>query len=73
MQLALRFITFYSLWDILDYSHTTPLLLKLVVRKKLQSEKFATHFFSFDEFIDSYDAFSRASETKALKVVLTNK
>jgi alcohol dehydrogenase len=54
-------------------TNTTPLLLKLVMSKKLQAEKFATHFFSFDEFIDAYDTFSRAAETKALKVVLTNK
>ena len=54
-------------------TNTTPLLLKLVVSKKLQAEKFATHFFSFDEFIDAYDTFSRAAETKALKVILNNK
>jgi alcohol dehydrogenase len=54
-------------------TNTTPLLLKLVMSKKIQAEKFATHFFSFDEFIDAYDTFSRAAETKALKVVLTNK
>jgi alcohol dehydrogenase len=54
-------------------TNTTPLLLKLVMSKKIQAEKFATHFFSFDEFIDAYDTFSRAAETKALKVVITNK
>ena len=54
-------------------TNTTPLLLKLVKSKKIQAEKFATHFFSFDEFIDAYDTFSRAAETKALKVVITNK
>jgi alcohol dehydrogenase len=54
-------------------TNTTPLLLKLVMSKKIQAEKFATHFFSFDEFIEAYDTFSRAAETKALKVVLTNK
>ena len=54
-------------------TNTTPLLLKLVASKKIKAEKFATHFFKFDEFIDTYDTFSRAAETKALKVVLTNK
>jgi len=54
-------------------TNTTPLLLKLVMSKKIQAEKFATHFFSFDQFIDAYDTFGRAAETKALKVVLTNK
>jgi alcohol dehydrogenase len=54
-------------------TNTTPLLLKLVMSKKIQAEKFATHFFSFDEFIAAYDTFSRAAETKALKVVISNK
>jgi alcohol dehydrogenase len=54
-------------------TNTTPLLLKLVMSKKIQAEKFATHFFSFDKFIDAYDTFSRAAETKALKVVITSK
>jgi alcohol dehydrogenase len=53
-------------------TNTTPLLLKLVVGKKLNAEKFATHFFKFDQFIEAYDTFGRAAETKALKVVLTN-
>jgi alcohol dehydrogenase len=54
-------------------TNTTPLLLKLVMSKKIQAEKFTTHFFSFDEFIDAYDTFSRAAETKTLKVVITSK
>jgi alcohol dehydrogenase len=54
-------------------TNTTPLLLKLVTSKKIKAEKFATHFFSFDEFLDAYDTFSRAAETKALKVVISNK
>jgi alcohol dehydrogenase len=54
-------------------TNTTPLLLKLVMSKKIQAEKFATHFFGFDEFIAAYDTFSRAAETKALKVVISNK
>jgi alcohol dehydrogenase len=54
-------------------TNTTPLLLKLVMSKKLQAEKFATHFFNFEEFMAAYDTFSRAAETKALKVVISNK
>lgn len=54
-------------------TNTTPLLLKLVSSKKLDAAKFATHFFTFDQFIDAYDTFSRAAETKALKVVITHK
>ncbi len=54
-------------------TNTTPLLLKLVESKKIDAAKFATHFFTFDQFIDAYDTFSRAAETKALKVVITQK
>lgn len=54
-------------------TNTTPLLLKLVVGKKIKAEKLATHFFTFDQFIEAYDTFGRAAETKALKVVLTSK
>ena len=54
-------------------TNTTPLLLKLVESKKIDAAKFATHFFTFDQFIDAYDTFSRAAETKALKVVITHK
>jgi len=30
-----------------------------------------THHFTFDQFLEAYDAFGRASETKALKVLIT--
>ena len=52
-------------------ANTTPMLLKLVAQKKVPAEKFATHHFSFDQFIEAYDTFARAAETKALKVVIT--
>jgi alcohol dehydrogenase len=52
-------------------ANTTPMLLKLVAQKKVLAEKFATHHFSFDQFIEAYDTFARAAETKALKVVIT--
>jgi alcohol dehydrogenase len=45
----------------------------LVTGKKIKAEKFATHFFTFDQFIEAYDTFGRAAETKALKVVITSK
>jgi alcohol dehydrogenase len=54
-------------------TNTSPLLLNLVVSKKIAAEKFATHFFTFDQFIDAYDTFGRAAETKALKVIITHK
>ena len=49
---------------------TTPMLLKLVAQHKLAAEKFATHHFGLDQMLEAYDAFGRAAETKALKVVL---
>lgn len=52
-------------------ANTTPMLLRLVAQKKLPAEKFATHHFSFEQFMDAYDTFSRAAETQALKVVIT--
>ncbi|MGO8683518.1 MAG: zinc-dependent alcohol dehydrogenase family protein [Thermoleophilia bacterium] len=51
-------------------ANTTPMLLKLVAQKKIPAEKLVTHHFSFDQILDAYDTFSRAAETKALKVVI---
>ncbi|MDQ0825173.1 alcohol dehydrogenase [Arthrobacter sp. B2I5] len=51
-------------------TNTTPMLLKLVAQGKIRAENFATHHFGFDQFLDAYDTFSRAAETKALKVIL---
>lgn len=50
---------------------TTPMLLKLVAQHKLAAENFVTHRFTFDQMLDAYDTFSRAAETKALKVVIS--
>lgn len=46
------------------------MLLKLVAQNKTPARKFAIHHFTFEQFIDAYDTFSRAAETKALKVVI---
>ncbi|KFF59949.1 alcohol dehydrogenase [Cryobacterium sp. MLB-32] len=51
-------------------ANTTKMLLKLVAKGKLPAEKLATHHFTFDQFLDAYDTFGRAAETKALKVVI---
>jgi alcohol dehydrogenase len=42
-----------------------------MVTRQLDAARFATHHFTFDEFIKAYDVFSNAAETGALKVVLT--
>jgi alcohol dehydrogenase len=52
-------------------TNTTPMLLKLVAQLKIPADSFATHHFTFDEFMEAYDTFARAAETKALKVVIT--
>lgn len=51
-------------------TNTTPMLLKLVAQRKIPAAKFATHTFTFDQVLDAYDTFSRAAETKALKVII---
>ena len=50
---------------------TTPMLLKLVAQGRLLPERFVSHRFTFDTIMDAYDTFSRAAETKALKVVIS--
>ena len=50
---------------------TTSMLLKLVAQHKLAAENFATHRFTFDQMLEAYDTFSRAAESKALKVVIS--
>ena len=52
-------------------TYSTPTLSRLMETGQLKAARFATHLFSFDEFIKAYDVFSNAAETGALKVVLT--
>jgi len=52
-------------------TNTTAMLLKLVAQKKIPADKLATHRFRFDQILEAYDTFSRAAETKALKVVIS--
>ncbi len=51
-------------------TNSTAMLLKLVAEGKLNVDKFVTHHFKLHDMIAAYDTFSRASETKALKVIL---
>lgn len=50
---------------------TTPMLLKLVAQGKLTPEQFVTHRFRLEEFMDAYDTFGRAAETKAMKMAIS--
>jgi alcohol dehydrogenase len=50
---------------------TTGMLLKLVAQGRLSPEKFVTHRFKLDQMMEAYDTFSRAAETKAMKVAIS--
>ena len=52
-------------------TYSTPTLLKLMTSHGVDAGRFVTHHFALDDFIHAYDAFGRAGETGALKVVLT--
>jgi len=55
----------------LVHTVTTPTLLSMVASGGLDAARFVTHQFALDEIEQAYDVFSRASETDALKVLLT--
>ena len=50
---------------------TTPMLLKLVAQGKLSSGRFVTHRFKLDQMMEAYDTFSKAAQTKAVKVAIS--
>jgi alcohol dehydrogenase len=52
-------------------TYTIPVLLRMVVSRQIDTKPFATHHFAIEDIMEAYDAFSRASETGALKVILT--
>ncbi len=49
----------------------TPMLLRTVQSGKIDPGCLITHRFKLSEIMQAYDTFARASETKALKVILT--
>ena len=51
---------------------TTPMLLKTVQSKKLDSKQLITHHFKLSDIVNAYDTFQNAAREKALKVILTN-
>ena len=51
-------------------TNTTPMLLKLDAQGKLNVDKFVSHHFKLNDMMAAYDTFSRAAETKALKVII---
>jgi alcohol dehydrogenase len=52
-------------------TYSTPTLLRLLTSHQIDAKRFVTHHFGFDDFIAAYDVYERASETGALKVVLS--
>jgi len=52
-------------------TYSTPTLLRLVTSRQIQSARFVTHRYGLHEMLDAYDVFARATDTGALKVVLT--
>lgn len=52
-------------------TYSTPTLLRLLASHQINAQRFVTHRFGFDDFLQAYDVFSRAGETGALKVVLS--
>jgi alcohol dehydrogenase len=51
---------------------TTPMLLKTIQSKKLNSQQLITHHFKLSDIITAYDTFQNAAREKALKVILSN-
>lgn len=49
---------------------TTPMLLRTIRAKKIDPTKLITHRFKLSDILSAYDTFSRAADTKALKVIL---
>ncbi|MGI5466615.1 alcohol dehydrogenase catalytic domain-containing protein [Streptomyces sp. CA-132043] len=52
-------------------THTTPALLRMLAEGRLRTTPMVTHTFCLGQMAEAYDAFARAGETDALKVVLT--
>lgn len=51
-------------------TNTSPMLIKMLAQQKIDAGKFISHRFALGDIMDAYDTFSRAAETKALKVIL---
>ncbi len=52
-------------------TYSTPLLMRLLAGRQIDTRRFVTHRFGLDEFPDAYDVFTRSADTGALKVVLS--
>ncbi len=52
-------------------TYSTPMLMRLLASHQLDTRRFVTHRFGFDDFDEAYDVFSHAADTGALKVVIS--
>ncbi|MEP7056086.1 MAG: zinc-dependent alcohol dehydrogenase family protein [Actinomycetota bacterium] len=52
-------------------TRSTPTLIRLLNSGQLDTSRFVTHRFAMDDILEAYDVFARATDTGALKVVLT--
>ena len=52
-------------------TYSTPTLLRLIASGQISAHQFVTHRLELAEFAEAYDVFARASDTSALKVVLS--
>jgi len=52
-------------------AYSTPTLLRLIASGQLDAARLVTHRFAFDDFDQAYEVFSHASDTGAIKVVLS--
>jgi alcohol dehydrogenase len=52
-------------------TYSTPTLLRLLASRQINAGRFATHHFGLNDMIEAYDVFARASDTGAVKVLLT--
>ncbi len=52
-------------------TYSTPTLLRLLTGRQINAARFVTHHFGLHDMIEAYDVFARASDTGALKVVLS--
>ncbi|MFI8411264.1 zinc-binding dehydrogenase [Paeniglutamicibacter gangotriensis] len=51
-------------------TNTLDTLLKMVAQDKIVTDEFVSHTFKLEEIVEAYDVFSRAAETKAIKVMI---
>jgi alcohol dehydrogenase len=52
-------------------TYSTPTLLRLMTSGQFDGGQFVTHHFELGQMLEAYDTFGRASETGALKVVIS--